>query len=212
MTLQAAVLGFAIVAGLVTITPGLDTTIVLRTAIAGGTRAGWATAFGVTTGVLAWAGAAAAGVSALVTASEQAGMVLRWGGAAYLLWFGLRMLTEAWRGAPPHHEPTAAESRPAPTAAFRQGLLTNLLNPKVGAFYVALLPQFLPDGYSPLSVGLLLGVVHNLEGLIWFAMVIGLAARMRGWLARPAMRRGIDAVAGLAVIGFGARLALTQRP
>jgi threonine/homoserine/homoserine lactone efflux protein len=209
MTLTAAALGFAVVAGLMTITPGLDTTIVLRTAIASGSRAAWSAAFGVTAGVLAWAAAAAAGVSAVVTASETAAAVLRWGGAAYLAFLGARMLVAAWRDRGIH--PDSAPALVAPGAAFRQGLLTNLLNPKVGAFYVALLPQFLPQGHSALLVGLLLGMVHNLEGILWFGLVIALAARMRRWLARPGVRRGIDAVAGVAVLGFGAKLAVSAR-
>ncbi|AKT51202.1 LysE family translocator [Arsenicicoccus sp. oral taxon 190] len=210
MTLAGAVASFAVVAGLMTLTPGLDTALVLRTATRRGRRAAAAAALGISAGVLVWAVAAAVGVSALLTASATAYAVVRYGGAAYMLWLGVGMLRAAWRGE--SHQPDEATVRTGSTAwaAFRQGLLVNLMNPKVGAFYVALLPQFIPQGDSAGLVGALLGLVHTAEGMVWFALLILAVDRMRGWLARPAAQRWIDGVAGTAVVGFGLRLGLSR--
>lgn len=138
-TIPTALASFALVAGLVTITPGLDTALVLRSALTQGRSAAYATALGVATGCVVWGVAAAIGVSAVLTASEVAYTALRLVGAAYLIWLGLRWLTEAIR----HHRPSAGvagyDNSPHTTgwAAWRQGLGVNILNPKIGAFYVA---------------------------------------------------------------------------
>lgn len=210
MDLLPSLLSFALVAGLLTITPGLDTALVLRSAVAHGPRHGFATALGVNAGVLAWGAGAAVGVSALLTASTVAFTVLRVAGAAYMVWLGVRMLRAALTGTGAHDE---AEGGPAPEscwAAWRRGLVTNLVNPKIGAFYVAVLPQFVPEGASPLTTGLLLALVHNVEGLAWFTVLILGADRARAVLRRRSARRAVDAVTGTALIGFGLRLGLTR--
>jgi threonine/homoserine/homoserine lactone efflux protein len=94
---------------------------------------------------------------------------------------------------------------------FGRGLLTNLLNPKIGAFYVAVLPQFIPAGESPLGVGLLLALVHDVEGLIWFTAIITCAQAFRGFLGRRAVRRSVDGGTGAALVGFGVKLGLSTR-
>src|SRR4051812_18465378 len=154
-----------------------------------GRGAAFATAFGVGTGALTWGAAAAVGVSALLTASEMGYPILRVAGAAYMIYLGARMIAGAVRRRP-EETPTGAE-KASPTwwNTFGRGLLTNLLNPKVGAFYVAVLPQFIPAGSSPLGVGVLLALVHDLEGLIWFTAIIAGARALRGHLARRSVRR-----------------------
>ncbi len=204
----SSLIGFAVVAGLMTITPGLDTALVLRTAATGSRREAFACALGIGAGVLTWAVAAAVGASALAAASQVAFTVLRYAGAAYMIWLGARMLLAAFRGGA-HRADDAPSPQRSAGGAFRQGLFVNLLNPKIGAFYLALLPQFPPEGESPLVMGVLLGLVHNVEGLLWFAGIILAVDRMRPLLARPRVQRGIEAVAGSAVVGFGLRLGLT---
>ncbi len=210
MTLGAAVLTFALVAAALTVTPGLDTALVLRAALTRGRREAAATAAGIVAGLLVWGAAAAAGVSALLTASDVAFDVLRYAGAAYLVWLGGRLLVTAVRGTGARLEPE--DTAPASAwRAVRVGLGTNLLNPKVGVFYVALLPQFVPAGSDPLAVGLLLAAVHGVLSLLWFALLIALAGVLARWLRRPATVRAIDGVTGAALLGFGVRLAVGGR-
>lgn len=204
-----ALASFAIVAGLMTVTPGIDTALVLRVAAARGRLAGFAAALGITSGVLVWAIAAAVGVSALLAASATAFTVLKLVGAAYMIWLGARLLYAALRGG-------SGPAEPAPVAAggawafYRQGLFVNLLNPKVGAFYVAVLPQFLPADVPPVPAAAALALVHNAEGLLWFALLILAVDRMRAWLARPRVARALDGVTGTVIVGFGAALAMSR--
>jgi threonine/homoserine/homoserine lactone efflux protein len=207
------VLSFAVLAGLLTIVPGLDTAVVIRSTVAGGRRHGFATALGVGTGALLWGVAAAVGISALLVASTAAYTVVRLLGAVYLVWMGSRLLVGALgRG----RLGGVSDEQPGPTEpslgrSWRRGLLTNLLNPKVGAFYLAVLPQFIPAHASHLLVGLLLALVHDLEGLVWFTAIVTGAHGIRGLLARRRTRRAVDAVTGATLVGFGLRLATTSR-
>jgi threonine/homoserine/homoserine lactone efflux protein len=152
----------------------------------------------------------AAGVSALLAASDVAYDVLRFAGAAYLVWFGGRLLVRAVRGTHGAAEPGGTTPASAWRAA-RVGLVTNLLNPKVGVFYVALLPQFVPAGSDPLAVGLLLAAVHGTLSAVWFVLLIVLAGVLRRWLGRPGTVRAIDGLTGTALVGFGVRLAVAGR-
>jgi threonine/homoserine/homoserine lactone efflux protein len=210
VTLGTAVLTFAAVALALTLTPGLDSALVLRAALTRSRREAAATATGIVTGLFVWGAAAAVGVSALLTASQLAYDVLRYAGAAYLVWFGLRLLVRALHPGPAGDRPEGAAGGSAWRAA-RTGLATNLLNPKVGAFYLALLPQFLPAGSDPLLVGLLLAGVHAVLSVVWFALLIGLASVLGRWLRSPRTVRAIDGVTGTALLGFGLRLALAGR-
>ncbi|MCA0143401.1 LysE family translocator [Blastococcus sp. LR1] len=208
--MTSAVLGFAVVAAALTVTPGLDTALVLRAALTRSRREAAATAAGIVAGLFVWGAAAAAGISALLTASELAYEVLRWAGAAYLVWFGVRLIARAVRG---HADPLDAGGAGSSSAwrAARAGLATNLLNPKVGVFYVALLPQFLPAGSDPLLTGLLLAGVHAALSTIWFAGLVLLASALSRELRRPAVTRAIDGLTGLTLVGFGVRLAVAAR-
>lgn len=211
MTTSAAVVGFGLVALLLTVTPGLDTALVLRAVITRGRRDAFATAFGVIGGLVAWGVAAAVGVSALVTASSIAYDALRLVGAAYMLWLGGRIL---WRLARRGAEPEAGDGAARVVGVWRSaraGLLTNLLNPKVGAFYVAALPQFIPPGTSALGMGLFLAAVHAALTLAWFTLLVLGAGAARRWLQRPRVTRTVEGITGAALIGFGARLALSSR-
>jgi threonine/homoserine/homoserine lactone efflux protein len=203
------VLGFAVVAAALTVTPGLDSALVLRAALTRSRREAVATGAGILTGLFVWGAAAAVGISALLTASELAYTVLRWAGAAYLVWFGVRLLVRTLRSGPATDD--VAGSRGSAWRAARTGLATNLLNPKIGVFYVALLPQFLPAGSDPLLPGLLLAAVHAGLTVVWFALLIGTAALLSRWLRRPGTVRAMDGVTGATLVGFGMRLALSAR-
>jgi threonine/homoserine/homoserine lactone efflux protein len=205
-----ALVAFGLFAAVVTITPGLDTMLVVRTAAASGRRAAFAAAAGIGLGCLCWALASALGITALLTASRLAYDILRWVGAAYLCLLGVRTL---WRS----RRPSTVDMEAPPVArsgagrAFRTGLATNLLNPKVGVFYLSVLPQFLPRGVSPLLASTAMGVLHDVEGMLWFAGVVFLVGRAGRLLARPAFRRRLDQLTGLVFIGFGIRLAVERR-
>jgi threonine/homoserine/homoserine lactone efflux protein len=206
VTLAAAVAGFAVVAAALTITPGLDTALVLRAALTRARREAMATAAGIVAGLFVWGAAAAVGVSALLAASATAFDVLRYAGAAYLVGYGVRLLVAAARHRPDGDRP-ASEVPGSALRAARAGLLTNLLNPKVGVFYIALLPQFVPAGSDPLLGGLLLAAVHGALSAVWFLLLISLATALSRWLRRPTTVRVIDGVTGTALVGFGVRLA-----
>jgi threonine/homoserine/homoserine lactone efflux protein len=215
---------FALFAAVLAITPGLDTLLVLKTTAAGGRGAGLATVVGVQLGCLIWAVASAIGVTAIINVSRIAFEVLRWAGVAYLCWLGLRALwsarrvpatdtaarTDRMEGHLPYGNPP---SRGASWhAALRTGLTTNLLNPKVGAFYLSVLPQFLPHGVSPLVGSLVLAAIHIAEGLVWLSLVVLAVTRAKEWLMRPRVRRRLEALSGVVFLGFGLRLALERAP
>lgn len=220
MTIIHAFLSFALIAGLITIIPGLDTAVVLRTAVTLGRRPAFATAVGIGTGSLVWGMAAATGISVLLTASHTAYLVLRVVGAAYLVWFGGRMLRDAFRRGPAPAEvddrsaaddvATAQTQRPGLLRAWSRGVWTNLLNPKVGVFYVAMLPQFIPAGAPHLAMGAALALVHDVEGMIWFTTLILIAHTARRLFAGGRVKRAMDAVTGLVLVGFGLRLATSS--
>lgn len=191
MEISTALWSFALVVGLLTLTPGLDTALILRTAALGERRRAWGVVLGIQTGTLIWGTLSSLGVSALLTASRLAYETLRWAGVVYLLWMGWQMLRRSGDAAP------EADGLPASgglLAGWRRGALTNLLNPKVGVFYVAVLPQFIPAGAPHLATGVLLTCVHVVEGLLWSAVLVGFARTVRGWLQRPTARRMLDRV------------------
>jgi threonine/homoserine/homoserine lactone efflux protein len=193
-------------AALLTITPGLDTALVLRMATSGSARRAALAGLGIASGCFAWAALVALGLGALLAASQLAYTVLRWVGAAYLFWVGFQMLRH------PRHTflaatPTARDHR----TAFLTGLLTNLLNPKVGIFYVSFLPQFVPPGVSVGPYILLLGALHALLGLIWFTCLIMATQPIATFLRRPAVVRNCDRLTGMVFVAFGLGLALDSR-
>jgi threonine/homoserine/homoserine lactone efflux protein len=212
--LLADVLSFAAVAGLLTIVPGLDTAMVLRSTVAHGRMHGFVTALGVNSGALIWGAGAAVGVSALLTASTIAYTVVRIAGAGYMIMLGARIALQALRNR--EHEPAVAAaaleaSQSDLMRSWSRGLTTNLLNPKIGAFYVAILPQFIPAHASHIAVGLLLAFVHDLDGLAWFTAIILGTHSIRVLLDRRHARRVIDGVTGATVIGFGLKLGLSAK-
>lgn len=208
MTTSSALIGFALVAGLLTITPGLDTALVLRAALTQNRTRAYATAAGICGGLLVWGVAAAVGVSALLTASAVAYDGLRIVGAAYMVWLGIGLLRSARRGE--LHDQDVGSSTKTGWQGFRRGLLTNVLNPKIGAFYIAVLPQFLPEDVSAVAMGALLAAAHVALSLLWFTVLILAATRMRAWLTRPSAQRAVDGGTGLVLVGFGLRLGLAR--
>lgn len=211
MSVGEAIIGFALVAALLTILPGPDSALVLRTALTQGRRLAIATGLGINSGALAWGAAAGVGAAALIAASELAFTALKIAGAIYLAYLGVRMIVASFRREPISAHPDIDPPKGSWWAAYGRGALTNLLNPKVGAFYVALIPQFLPEGANPLAMGLLLALVHAIESAIWFAILILAAETARGWLSSPRVSRWIDRVTGGFLLGFAGLLAVESR-
>jgi|SRR5690242_12769099 len=206
MTTGPALIAFAAAAGLLTITPGLDTALVLRTAAVDGGRRALLAGLGVCLGCLVWGLAASVGLGGLLAVSRLAYDILRLAGAAYLIYLGIRLLT---RPAPSLDVESRGRSR---ANWFTRGLLTNLLNPKVGVFYVTLLPQFIPTGASVTGFSMALAGIHALEGIMWFAVLVLATRPLTRWLKRPGVAKGLDRVTGVVFVGFGVGLLLDRRP
>lgn len=213
MTTLQALIAFTAAASLLTVTPGVDTAMVLRSAATGGRRPAVSAAAGIAMGCLAWGAAVSAGLGALLMASGTAFTIVKWAGAAYLIWLGARAILFPRRGADAG-EPGSPGPAGGPDGAawpmFRQGLLTNLLNPKVGVFYITFLPQFVPAGASVALFSLVLATIHVLLGVVWFAVLIAATVPMGRFLRRPRVVTALDRVTGGVFLAFGARLALSR--
>jgi threonine/homoserine/homoserine lactone efflux protein len=204
----AGLAAFLAVSVVVIITPGQDTALTIRSALVGGRRAGIFTALGVSTGQACWTVAASAGVVALLQASEPAFLALKLAGVAYLVYIGVQALRAALRGVP---DPLldARESGLRSVTAFRQGLLSNLGNPKMAVFFTSLLPQFAGQGsfFGLLALGLLFCSL-TLAWLSAYAMAVARAGEV---LRRTRVRRALEAVTGTVLVALGLRLAAEQR-
>ena len=210
MTLPQSLAAFVVAGGVLTVTPGLDTALVLRAAAGEGRhRAAMAVAAGVAAGCLAWGIAVAFGLGALLAASATAYAVLRICGAAYLVWVGVGLLRGP-RGVV--QSPPGPVSQPRRSCAWlRRGLFTNLLNPKVGLFYVSFLPQFVPDGMATGPAVFGLAVLHALMATAWFSLLVLGVGRLGTVLQRPDVAAGLDRLTGATFVGFGLRLAFERR-
>ncbi|MGY1639984.1 LysE family translocator [Geodermatophilus sp. SYSU D00703] len=199
---------FVLFATVLVLVPGADFAVVVKNTLAGGRRRGAWAAGGVTASNVVQGAAAATGLGALVVRVEPLFQTLRWAGTAYLCWLGVQSLRSAVRGryaALPAGEPVPGQA----LAGWRQGFLSNITNPKVLAFYLAVLPQFLgPETAVPVLAAYAL--THAVLGLAWLLLLVAGLDRARALLARRPVRRGLDALTGCALLGFGARLA-TER-
>lgn len=206
-----SLLAFVLAASVLVITPGLDTALVLRTsAVEGPRRAGFA-AVGIGLGCLVWGAAVAVGLGALLAASEIAYATLKWIGAAYLVWIGIGLIRKPHTTFTSNITTLKAPTRDRASGWLAKGMLTNALNPKVGVFYVTFLPQFVPTGVPVAGYTFLLASVHVVLSVLWFALLIGATVPLGRALARPAVARAMDRLAGCVFIGFGAKLALSRQ-
>jgi threonine/homoserine/homoserine lactone efflux protein len=196
----AAFLG---VSAVVIVTPGQDTALTIRNTLLGGRSGGIATAAGVVSGQLVWALAASAGLSAVLLASAPLFMAIRIAGAAYLVLLGVQALVAAVRGAHRVDADAAPRRRRAP---YRQGVLSNLGNPKMAVFFTSLLPQF----GSSFAAMLALGLVFATLTLVWLSAYAVAVAKATNFLQRSWVRRALDAVTGLVLVALGLRVA-TER-
>ncbi len=212
-------LSFTLVAGLLTLTPGADTMLVLRNVLAGGRSSGIATTLGVCSGVFVHATLSALGLSVILMSSATAYEVVKTLGAAYLVFLGLKSL---WQVA--HHPsggPAAAEAsvHQVPVSrltgrslrSYREGFLTNLLNPKVAIFYLAFLPQFIRPGDPVLAKSLLMAGIHATEGLLWLSFLSLVLDRGRALIQSGNLHRWLEGISGAVLVGLGIRLFFERR-
>jgi threonine/homoserine/homoserine lactone efflux protein len=199
----AELAGFLVVAAVVICTPGQDTALTIKNALAGGRRSGLATALGVALGQAVWTVAAAAGLVAILRASQPAFTALRLVGAAYLVYLGLQSLVAALGRRQPH---AAVAARSGPGGSLHQGLLSNLANPKMAVFFTSLLPQFGTALPALLGFGLLFSLLTG----AWLAGYAFAAARARRLLERDRVRRALDAVTGTVLVALGLRVAAVR--
>ena len=209
--LDPQLLAFALVAALMTISPGADTFLVVRNALRGGRRDGFVTALGISSGLYFHAILSALGVSAVLAHSAGAFLALKMAGAAYLAWLGIQSLRSGLGRVPAAAPGDVPAARVTRLRSFREGLLTNLLNPKVIVFYLALLPQFVGPGEPVLARSLLLAAIHCALGILWLGFVAWAVDRSRRFFVKPALRRILDALCGTVLVALGLRLALEQR-
>ncbi|MGW3468195.1 LysE family translocator [Saccharopolyspora sp. NPDC000995] len=204
---------FLVVALIGIMTPGLDTMLILRHSLLGGRRAGVTTFLGINLGCVIWGTASVAGLTALLTASQIAYDIVRASGAAYLLWLGGSAI---WKSLP-RNKVQQTEDVPAEPVrltgwtALRAGMTTNLLNPKVGVFYISLLPQFLPAGPTAFAWGPLLVATHVSIGLLWGTALVWVASRARALFEKQRVRAWLDRVTATVLIGLGLKLAVEGR-
>ena len=202
---------FLALSALIVVAPGPDTAIATRNALVGGRRAGLLTILGISVGLAIWTLATGLGVAALLRASEPAFVALKLVGAAYLVFLGAQAV---WSALHPHGAVATARvaSRTIPPRiAFRQGLLTNLGNPKIAVFFTSFLPQFTPAHEASFAALVLLGLLFCLMGLSWLTLYVLAIARVGDFLRRPRARQLLDGLTGIVLIGFGVRLAAEHR-
>jgi threonine/homoserine/homoserine lactone efflux protein len=214
MTVAHALIAFTAAAALLTITPGLDTALVLRTAAVEGPRRATFAGVGICLGCLTWGIAVAAGLGALFAISHFAYNVLRILGGAYLIYLGCKVFFQPSAFAiQTALSPGAIKTGRASLVGnawhwLPRGFFTNILNPKVGVFYVTFLPQFIPAGVNVASFSVLLAAIHATEGILWFVALIFATHRLSDWLRRPPVAKALNRGTGAVLMGFGLELLL----
>ena len=194
------------VLAVLTLVPGPDMAIVTKRAVSRGRADGLRTVAGIAAGLLLWGALAVVGLAALLAASAGVYLAVKLAGAAYLCWLGVRALRSAGAGSAPEEAEGSGEAAGA-GSAWRTGLVSNALNPKIAVFYTGLLPSLAPSGLRP-AVGMaLLVLVHVLLTLVWLGAYVYVLSRARRFFARPRVRRGLDRLTGAVLIGFGVRVA-----
>ena len=209
---DAQLIGYTLAVALLTITPGADTLLVMRNVLARGRKAGILATLGVSSGLFIHALLSGLGLSLILTRSALAFSVVKWAGALYLCYLGVQSLHSALKPNQPTNELTStAEPSLNPWHAYREGLITNVLNPKVALFYLAFLPQFIRPNDPVMLRSLLLTSIHFVLGIVWLGLITLSLDKMRSWMLKPRVRAWIEGSTGIILFGFGIRLALSKR-
>ncbi|WP_447863801.1 LysE family translocator [Kluyvera sichuanensis] len=206
MSVTDALLAYTLAATLLTLTPGLDTALILRTATVEGGRKALHAALGIDAGCFIWGALVAFGLGALLAVSEFAYTLLKYCGAAYLCWLGVQLLLRPRQQFSLNQRGTNSSNN-----WFLRGMLGNVLNPKMGIFYVSFLPQFIPAGHSPIGWTFLLVTIHVLIGTLWSLALITATRYASGVLKKPAVVKWMDRTTGCLFLLFAAKLAMSRR-
>ncbi len=204
-------LAFLGVCALVICTPGPDTALTIRNSIVGGRRGGVRTAAGIAAGQLVWTVAASIGIAGLLQASQPAFVALKIVGVAYLVFLGAQLIVAAVRGRKSKAERDIRSAELGPWSAVRQGFISNLANPKMAAFFLSLLPQFVRAPSGSFAILIPLGLVFCLMTFGWLSMYAVVLDRVGPFLQRSRLRRTLDAVTWTVLVAFGFRLATQTR-
>ena len=203
-------LPFLLAITVLTMSPGVDTLLVLRSSAVAGWRVGFVCSLGICLGLFAHATVSALGLSVILLGSATLFTAFKIAGALYLVYLGVQALRSAWHpkgltlNLPEGRQMTAK-------AAFRQGILSNILNPKTIVFYMAFLPQFIDPEHSAIAQSLFMAALHFIIAMVWQTFLAVMVHRARVWLARPKVAQVLDSLTGVLLVGFGIKLALTQR-
>ncbi|AOM41492.1 LysE family translocator [Xenorhabdus hominickii] len=206
MTVVDSLLAFVVAATLLTLTPGLDTALVLRTATAEGGKKAFHAALGINAGCFIWGAMVAFGLGTLIAVSEMAFNILKWCGALYLFWLGSQMILRP-------KQTLAGETSSSVKASnwFIKGMLGNVLNPKMGVFYVSFLPQFIPQGHSPILWTFSLVTIHVLLGTLWSLSLIYATRPLSHILRRESVVKWMNRATGGIFLFFAFKLVLSRR-
>ncbi|MBJ8504426.1 LysE family translocator [Acinetobacter seifertii] len=194
---------------LLTLTPGLDTTLIIRTATLEGKSKAFQAALGISLGCIAWGVVVACGLGALLVASDLAFNILKWVGAAYLAWLGLNMILKPRNQLADMQENSS--NRPTSENWFIKGFFGNLLNPKVGIFYISFLPQFIPAQASAVTWVMGLVMIHVVIGIVWSTLLILAMQPLSRYLKQPKFVKYMDRITGSIFVLFALKLALSKR-
>jgi threonine/homoserine/homoserine lactone efflux protein len=207
--LVALMPAFVLAVLLISASPGPAMALIFRRAALGGFSGAVPTVLGLELGLYVWALCAAAGLAAIVAASQVAFVVLRVVGAAFLIYLGVRAWHTAWRGGGP--EPSAEAARAGWGKAFGEGTLVQLANPKAAVFMVAFYPQFVPADRPLFATTAMLALLQVAIEIVFYLSLAAVVGRAGAWFRRTTIRRRLEAVSGTVLIALGLRLATTTR-
>src|SRR6266699_5491123 len=205
--METRLLVFIGIAMVSTVTPGPDMALVTRVVFGRGRVAAWLTSLGVVSGHLLWGLASALGVTAVLSASAILYTTLRFAGAAYLIWLGAQALFSR----PPAQQAKTMSPVTNTAGAYRQGLINDLLNPKIGVFYTTFLPQFIGPGQPVFLTSIMLAAIFAVIVAIWLAIYVEILAKAGEVFHRPGVRWAMERITGVVLVGLGIRLVMEQR-
>lgn len=215
MTIDPQILAFTGLAALLTLSPGADTMLVIRSVISRGPAAGLMTTAGICSGLFVHASLSAAGLSLILLKSAMAFEILKMAGACYLLFLGFQSIRRLFKAGNPATGLTESElahnGKKSARRAFMEGMLNNILNPKPAVFYLALLPQFIGPHDPVFLKSLMLAGIHFTMSIVWLSAISLFLGKMRSFLASPRVHRWLEASSGVILIGLGIRLAMEKR-